>query len=161
MMTAVPTIKQLPDDGSFIEFEARFAELDATQLFRAFTNPELLVRWWSQTAVVEPRIGGQYTLTWPDMSWELTGAYEEFEPPARLVFTWQWTHEPDLPMRRVTLDIQPSGGGSILRLRHDTYGLGEAEMADRQSHIDGWQHFLPRLGELVGSKSDGEVESDS
>jgi len=71
------------------------------------------------------------------------------DPERRLAFTWGWDHQPDLPQRTVALDFQPlPEGGTRLIVTHGPYGEGDAEAADRQSHLNGWRQFLARLAEL-------------
>lgn len=140
---------QLPGDDSEVRFEAAFPDTSPDRLFGYFTKPELLVQWWPQTAEVVPQAGGRYELAWPAMGWRLYGEYTEFEPGRRLGFTWQWDHQPELPVRQVDVEFTPAGDGTRLRLMHGVYGEGEAEAADRQSHIDGWLFFLSRLQEVA------------
>lgn len=145
----IPEVRLLttPDDHMLIA--AEFSNLTPTQLFDHFTQPELLLKWWPQGAETDARIGGTYHLSWPGMSWHLRGIYCEFIPGERLVLTWAWDHQPELPERTVEMDIQPATNGSTIRLKHGTYGDDEVERADRQSHIDGWLHFLAQLQSLA------------
>jgi uncharacterized protein YndB with AHSA1/START domain len=121
------------------------ATFSPQKAFDYFTRPELLTRWWPQEASVEPRAGGVYRMGWPAMNWELSGRYSIFEPAERLAFTWQWSHRPDLPARTVDVVFEPAGQGSRLTVTHGLYGDTDAEQDDRQSHIDGWIHFLSKL----------------
>jgi uncharacterized protein YndB with AHSA1/START domain len=98
---------------------------------------------------VEPRVGGRYRLLWPAMGWELFGHYATFEPGERLAFTWEWTHEPELPARLVDITFEPHGDGCRVTVTHGSYGHTAVEKEDRQSHIDGWFHFLGRLQRLA------------
>ena len=79
------------------------------------------------------------------MNWELSGKYLVYEPGAWLVFTWQWQHRPDLPQRTVAVTFETVDGGTRLAIAHSAYGNTAIEQEDRQSHIDGWLHFLGRL----------------
>ena len=139
--------------------------------------PERLTRWWPSVAEVDPREGGSYQLSWPNMQWSLRGTYSEVSaPPARsdeaadvipvaddrasdsatprgggaLAFFWKWDHEPDAPTRDVAIRIDPMGQGTRLLLEHGTYGESADELEVRKGHEEGWRHFL---GQLSGLKS--------
>ena len=142
-------IQQLPSGHDRVVIVAQFPQLTPEQLWQAFTDADWLTKWWAQAAVVEQPAGSpfptSYHLQWPAMNWHLHGDYTTFEPPTKLVFTWRWDHEPDLPTRQVTIHIEPAAQGSQLQLEHGYYGDGSVEADDRQSHIDGWQFFLGQL----------------
>ena len=137
-------------DNSTLEVRAEFPGISPDDLFRWFAEPGLLIRWWPQEAVVDGRVGGSYRLSWPAMGWHLNGEYTEFAPGSRLAFTWRWEHEPNLPDRLVTLDFSAAPAGSLLTIHQGTYADTEADQADRQSHIDGWTHFLSQLQATAG-----------
>jgi uncharacterized protein YndB with AHSA1/START domain len=120
--------------------------LSPDEAYRAFTEPASLVRWWPPEAETDPRVGGTYHLSWPAMGWHLRGRYTRMEPGRALGFTWNWDHEPDLSERQVDVSFEPlPDGGTRITVVHGRYGEGDAEAADRQGHVDGWQHFLARL----------------
>jgi uncharacterized protein YndB with AHSA1/START domain len=138
-------LSQSGDDKRQLRLTAGYPHLTAAELFAYFTRPALLTEWWPPTAVLEPRPGGRYAFTWPAMDWTLSGEYLVFEPEQRLLFTCRWRHEPDLPERRVEIVVSNLDQGSQLQLTHEAYGDSEREQADRQSHLEGWTHFLERL----------------
>jgi len=109
------------------------------EVFAAFTAPDRLTAWWPEEADVDLQIGGAYRLSWPHQEWSLRGRYLEIQAPTRLRFTWSWDHE-QTPERTVTIDLAPSGAGSVITVDH-TCGSKE----EGQSYIDGWQFFLSRL----------------
>ena len=135
----------MPGDNSQLKLTAAFPQFSPEELFAFFTETELLQRWWPPQAAVEPRVGGAYHLSWPDMDWLLRGEITDFEPGRRLGFTWRWDHEPDLPTRQVDLVIEPAGAGSRLIITHGRYDERQRDQDDRQSHLDGWTYFLGQL----------------
>jgi uncharacterized protein YndB with AHSA1/START domain len=142
----VMTVQWLERDGTRIVAELRIASADPEHVWRLWTEPDELSRWWPDEADVDLDVRTLH-LAWPRMEWHLRGRILELEPPRRLSFTWNWDHEPGLPERTVTIDLArvAEAAGTELRLTHGDYGDGDVEAADRQSHIDGWDFFLPRL----------------
>ncbi len=72
------------------------------QVWKAFTDPEILARWWGRagsTTTVEQmdvRPGGKWRYVWrhPDgRELEMHGVYREVTPPERLVNTEAWGAE--------------------------------------------------------------------
>ncbi|WP_374687973.1 SRPBCC domain-containing protein [Promineifilum sp.] len=136
---------QQPSGSDHMVVAADLPDLSPRQAFDYFITPELLARWWPPEADVDARSGGEYVLRWPKMGWALSGRYTAFEPGERLAFTWQWAHRPELPARTVDVRFAPSATGCRVAITHGTYGDSPVEQADRQSHIDGWLHFLGQL----------------
>lgn len=143
-------IQELDQGADRLVLQAELPRMTADQAFAQFVQPELLTRWWPAEAEVDARAGGWYDLSWPAQNWHLRGRYTIFEPGRALAFTWQWDHEPEQPMRHVAIDFAgyAKGSGCLLTVTHAVYGESAAEQEDRQSHRDGWQHFLGQLAEL-------------
>jgi uncharacterized protein YndB with AHSA1/START domain len=125
---------------------------DPMVIFDHLVRPELLALWWAPAAQIDPRQGGEYALSWPAQGWTLRGHFTQYEPDERLAYTWRWDHEPDLPERLVTIVLAPAGAATLLALSHSLYGSSPAEQADRDSHRQGWLHFLGRLEESLASQ---------
>ena len=143
-------IEELDAGHEWLRVAADLPSVGTEGLWRAWTDPDELARWWSQEAELDLRVGGAYHLGWPAMGWHLRGEYTEVARPERLAFTWAWDHEPDAPVRTVAIDFQPfvDGSGTRMVITHGPYGPGREEAEDRQSHLDGWRHFLERLASL-------------
>jgi uncharacterized protein YndB with AHSA1/START domain len=135
---------QQPSDPSHMVVVADL-RLSSRRAFDYFITPELLARWWPPEADVDARLGGAYTLRWPTMHWQLSGRYTAFESGKHLAFTWQWAHHPELPARTVDVRFALSANGCRVTITQGTYGDSPVERDDRQSHIDGWIHFLGQL----------------
>jgi uncharacterized protein YndB with AHSA1/START domain len=96
----------------------------------------------------ELRPGGAYRIEIDDGAgkhYSLAGEYREVRPPERLVFTWQWAHEPKDLVSVVTAELRAVGSGTEVRLRHE--GLAEAT---REGHRSGWELCFDRLTQEMG-----------
>jgi hypothetical protein len=51
----------------------------------------------------------------------------------------------------VEVRFEPAGPGTLLTIRHGTYGEGDQK--ERAGHIEGWQFFVGRLQELMAGES--------
>jgi uncharacterized protein YndB with AHSA1/START domain len=123
-------------------------------VFRAFTEPDLLERWFCPSPDVhlrvlelDLRIGGRYRFlfTFPDdRPKAVIGAYRVIDRPGRLTFTWTW--EPPDPHAGqetiVTVDLVDKDGGTELTLSHVNFPSDPL----MQQHKNGWAGTLDRLG---------------
>jgi uncharacterized protein YndB with AHSA1/START domain len=119
------------------------------QVFAAWTDPDVLKRWWkgapdfeTPLAEVDPRAGGAYRLKMTTPAGEVHsvhGEYTEVRPPERLAFTWAWEGLPGVS--QVVVDFIEDGGGTEVVIVHT--GLAEAE--SRGQHEQGWNAVLASL----------------
>lgn len=144
-------VRQIASPRNVLVMACDYVDRLPEQLFAQWTEPELLTQWWPQEAEIEAHAGGAYHLAWPRQNWHLVGNYIAFESGVCLAFTWRWRHEPGQPTRYVVVAFAPSGNGerggtgTRLTVTHSLYGDEQAEQDQRQSHLDGWMHFLARL----------------
>jgi uncharacterized protein YndB with AHSA1/START domain len=126
-------------------------EIRATpeQVFRALTDPEELMKWWSARGMLTRahtnlRPGGEYRLEFlsPDgeAAW-VKGQYQVVEPPRRIVKTWFNSKFPDL-RNTVEFRLEPSTGGTRLTLVHS--GLADRPEAF-EDYEKGWPDVLGYL----------------
>jgi uncharacterized protein YndB with AHSA1/START domain len=142
-----------------LRLERRF-QAPPEAVFDAWTNPEVLRRWWAAgpgwetpAADVDLRPGGRYRLTMRDPAAQaehtVTGEYVEVRRPDRLTYTWAWEPEPDGPdmgpPSRVTVDFVPDGGGTRVELTHSELASDES----RAQHEHGWNAVLDNLAKLA------------
>ena len=143
-------IRELDANTDSLTLEADLPVPPST-VFDYLVTPDLLIRWWPPQVEVDARPGGGYVMSWPNQGWHLRGEFTDFDPGNRVAFTWHWDHEPDLPTRLVSIHLEPTATGTLMRLIHGAYGQDAIEQADRASHREGWLHFLGRLEQAIAS----------
>ncbi len=122
-------------------------------VFRAFTDPKKLPRWFSPSADIgteilehDFRVGGRYRFgfRFPDGErTTVTGVFREIASGERLVFTWSW--EPPDPHAGVetlvTIVLREEQDGTEIVVTHDRFPRHEI----RDRHDAGWRTTLDRL----------------
>jgi uncharacterized protein YndB with AHSA1/START domain len=118
-------------------------------IFPFLTDPQKIVRWKGVDAMVEASPGGMYRVNVTGVK-HAVGEYVEVDAPHRVVFTWGWEGDEQLPpgSSTVTIELIADGEGTIVRLTHS--GLPDGADA---AQLQGWEHFLPRLA-IVASGGD-------
>ena len=140
-----------PEAGDAVQREVHIAARPEV-VFSYFTDPVKMLQWKGTEAFLDPRPGGLYRVNVTG-SEVVRGEYLELVPYSRIVFTWGWEKGPVTPgSTTVEVSLTPDGDGTLLRLRHS--GL-DAE--GQQSHLIGWEHYLPRLA-LAASGQDAGVD---
>ncbi len=142
------SVTQIPSANDTLVISAQFPTCSAGKLFEYWIEPHLLRQWWPPVAEVEPRVGGAYHLSWPEMKWHLRGCYTAFEPGLKLAFTWQWEHHAF--QEDVVVTFEPLGEqGTTMTIVHGPYDNSKQSQEDRQSHLDGWLYFVAKLQEVT------------
>jgi uncharacterized protein YndB with AHSA1/START domain len=123
-------------------------------VFRLLTDPTQYVRWKGKLAELEPRPGGKFRVAFASTKDIAAGKYVEVVPGRRVVFTWGWEGNEQVPpgVSTVEIDLIPEGAGTRLRLVHR--GLPEEAIA---SHTEGWDYFLPRLEDVAEGREPREA----
>lgn len=126
-------------------------EAEPATVFEFFVDPEKMVRWKGTRADLDPRPGGLYSVDVTGQA-RARGAYVELDPPRRVVFTWGWDGDPDVPPGSSTVEVtlEARGESTLVRLVHS--GLPPAK---RALHREGWEHFTERLRVAAGGGDPG------
>ncbi|MCI4342031.1 MAG: SRPBCC domain-containing protein [Thermoplasmata archaeon] len=148
-----PKVASLAPDYAFVLIRADLPRSAPGKVFDCWARPELLTKWWPEQAKLEFRVGGKYRYSWPGADWHLGGAFIAIDPPKELAFSWRWEHHPE-STTVVKVSIAPGvTGGTTLFVRQGPYTDAPGDVEVRQSHIDGWIFFLPRLEALAAPLS--------
>lgn len=110
-------------------------------VFQYFVDPGKMVRWKGMHADLDPRPGGVYSVDVTHQA-RARGSYVEVDAPRRVVFTWGWEGDDEVPPGSSTVEVtlQPKGRDTLVRLVHS--GLPDGK---RELHREGWLHFTSRL----------------
>jgi uncharacterized protein YndB with AHSA1/START domain len=125
-------------------------------VFKAWTEPERLVRWWGPQGFTTPsckldvRPGGAWRICMraPDGTdlW-LQGAYREVVEPERLVYSWAWEDAEGDPGHEtlVTVTFAKHGEKTKLTVHQAVFESVKA----RDMHQGGWTVALNHLAEYL------------
>lgn len=130
--------------------------------FQIFTGS--MGSWWPKhhsinrspirEVVIEPAQGGRWFETGEDGSECQWGRVVAWEPPSRLVLSWQidrnFQFDPDL-MTEVEVRFSPDGDGTLVQLEHrlDGYGEAAAHMFDIFDGSNAWQATLEEFAKAA------------
>lgn len=139
--------------ANIVELTVRL-EAPPDEVFGFLTDAERYVRWQGVKAELDPRPGGVYRV-WMDADTVARGEFVVIDPPRRLVFTWGWEGNGDLPPGSTTVELllEADGDGTVLSLRHT--GLPDGEAA--AMHEEGWRFFTDRLSKAVHGDDPGPM----
>ena len=131
-------------------------EASMATVFEVITSPEHLKEWWPDEAVLEATPGAQGHLVFGDRT-----AGEVHVPQVTVVdavpprlFSFRWTHPEGEDAQvgnslLVTFELAERAGGTLLRMTETGFremGWEVAVLEEQyRDHVDGWNHFLPRL----------------
>jgi uncharacterized protein YndB with AHSA1/START domain len=126
-------------------------------VFDAWTNVEVLRRWWhtehnweTSEAEVDLRVGGTVRVVMRDPQTDTEygggGTYTEIEPPTRLAFTWTW--DGDTRRTLIEIDFEETDGITTVRFTHSALWDEEAV----RSHEDGWSKLFDSLERVLASR---------
>jgi uncharacterized protein YndB with AHSA1/START domain len=115
-------------------------EAQPERVFAYFTDPEAMVRWMGDYALLDATTGGEFAVDINGVP--VRGRYLEVQPPHRLLISWGHAGSERLPPGASTVEVRftAAAGGTDVEIVHR--GLPEPYAA---GHARGWRHFLDRL----------------
>jgi uncharacterized protein YndB with AHSA1/START domain len=140
-------------ESAALRLERSF-DAPAEDVFDAWTNPEVLRRWWcagtdwrTPVAEVDLRVGGGYRLSMEDPEasarYTVRGEYIEVRRPQRLVYSWSWEDSGGQPGHVSTVAVDFLGDGQRTTVVVEHSGLESAD--SREKHRVGWEGCLENL----------------
>ena len=128
------------------------------KLWRAWTDPQALKRWWGpdandrvSLAQLDVRVGGRYRIVFGGprgTDHEVRGVYREVVPNRRLVFTWTWPNTTPERESVVTIVFRSVQDGTELDFRHEQF----FDEAARDGHQRGWGSAFDKLDAYLRSE---------
>ena len=126
------------------------------KVWRAWTDPEALKRWFGPGAVHDPvsvaevdvRVGGRFRIVFGGPKGdehEAQGVYKEVVPNRKLVFTWTWPRTTPERESIITISLKASGGGTDFDFLQEQF-FNEAA---RDGHLGGWTSTFAKLERVV------------
>ena len=125
-------------------------------VFRAWTEPEEIKKWFGPGQMVEPmiaqvdlRVGGQYRFEMhpsESMTMTIAGTYHEVQPPERLVYTWlhDWGDgKKSEDETLVTVEFLDQGEKTEVVLTHERFATQQA----CEEHQNGWNNALEAMNQ--------------
>lgn len=121
-------------------------------VFDVVSRPEHIEKWWPDEASFEPVPGEVGELVWGDRAKVAPIRVIDVDPPRTFAFRWV-APDGQLPEEDnsllVTIELEPSGAGTILHLTESGWrekGWEGAVLEEAfRDHERGWDLFLPRL----------------
>jgi uncharacterized protein YndB with AHSA1/START domain len=131
----------------------------AQRVFDAFTNPEVMRRWWhaereweTSEAEVDLRIGGEIRVVMGDpkagAEYGGGGRFTEVDPPRRLAFTWIWDDDANATRMLIEIEFEQRDGVTVVRFTHS--GLWDEEAV--RSHRGGWNGAFDNLAAALAER---------
>jgi uncharacterized protein YndB with AHSA1/START domain len=127
--------------GRWVRMTRRL-EAPPPRVYRAWSDPEELPRWFPEQVEGGLAVGSRAILVWPDRRvwWEVL----EAEPPRRFAFRWPWLDE--RLVTKVTIAIAPVGYGSRVDLEDGPFPIDAPGGLDAWAEaIAGWSEALAQL----------------
>ena len=150
-------------DATAVRLQRTIAASPA-DVYRAWLDPALLVRWMSPRglgvtrAEVDERPGGSFRI-WQDADGVAAGGFEcelrELVPAERIVLDWRFVGPERVadPAHdsRLTVTLRAAGAGTELTLVHERLEAFRAAMPDVAENISvGWELALDKLAVVFG-----------
>jgi uncharacterized protein YndB with AHSA1/START domain len=136
-----------------------FVRASPTTVFRAITDPKLLVTWLSDRAELALRRGGRYVLGWTDGPTH-TGTVLRLVPGKSITLSWEWEGV-GVHGTRFKLSVESKDDGSLLKVEHSGFPR-DGKWVDLYAGAEwGWTYFAMNLkavlegGHDLRSKYDG------
>lgn len=125
-------------------------------IFKAISDPKDLVLWFPDVAILEPKVGGKFKISFlkdskkskmkMDMDFINEGKILEIITNKKLVHTWHWNQIPYFPETTVVWDLESLGNNKTrITLSHTGFSGKEEGPASLEEHAKGWSFFLNEL----------------
>ena len=140
-------------DGNQLFIEREF-NASPEELFRAWTDPKILIQWMGpgpvkcKEATVDLKIGGSYRIHMVSDEGDhiATGEYLEIVTGEKLVFTWGWEGG-EVKDTQVTVSLEKIGKKTKMGILHEKFATAEAA----EKHTMGWNGCVVKLEQYLNN----------
>jgi uncharacterized protein YndB with AHSA1/START domain len=118
------------------------------KVFEAISDPDLLARWFVDTASLPQRKGGSYTFGWTDGPTH-SGKVVDFARGRYLTLAWTWPGREQLGSTRLRMSVEPKAGGTVVKFIHSGFKTRGPWVDLYDGAIRGWTYFLMNLKSVL------------
>jgi uncharacterized protein YndB with AHSA1/START domain len=131
------------------------------RVFAALTEPKLLTKWFVTKAVVTPRKGGSYRLSW-GKAYSMRGRVLEFDAPRKLRLAWvDHLGGSKVFETEARFEIVKHGRGAKLTVTHRGFKSGKKWVVLHGGVASGWAYYLQNLRSVLDHGTDLRSPSDA
>jgi len=144
--------------GSLALEQVRVFDASTEQVFRLFTDPTELAKWWGPHGFTTPeiqidvRVGGslRFTMQPPEgEAFHLSGEFLEIQPPSKIRFTFRWDEPvPDDRETVAAVSLESLGGSTGVTLTHGDFATEER----LELHRSGWADSFEKLDAVLKAR---------
>jgi uncharacterized protein YndB with AHSA1/START domain len=117
-------------------------------VFRAISEPELLVRWFLAKADLPKERGGPYRFEWAG-GYSHEGKVLEFVRDRRMSLSWPNGARSERFLTRVTFTLRRAGNGTFLTVRHTGFPRTPIGIEQYGGTASGWAYYLMNLRSVL------------
>lgn len=140
-----------PPKGITLRLRRRYPRRSEV-VFRAWTNPDALRRWWCPAGwapaefEVDLRVGGAYRLGMRRIEGGdavyVRGRFLVVSPPETLIYTWKWENAfEQMGETQVTVKFIDCAGGTELELTHEPLPEISICLRHRTAWVEAWRRL--------------------
>ncbi len=127
-------------------------------VFDVVSDPVHVQQWWPDEASYEAVPGSSGEIVFIRDGERVPMAFQVVDAVPPRLFSFRWTQPDGEPARPdnsflVTFDLEPAGGGTLLRMTETGFrerGWEAAVLEEAyRDHASGWDHYLPRLAPYI------------
>ena len=127
-----------------------YVEASTETVFARLTDASAIKKWQAEIVDADPVPGGVFRLAEPGGT-QIEGHYVEVVPYSKVVFTWGGIAGVGPGQSTVEFLLEPSGTGTLVRLRHYNLPASSFDAHDREWALRG----LPKLKAVAEGRDPG------
>ena len=134
------------------------------KVWQAWTDPDIITKWFSPHANIEPKKGGAFELFFDPTNHEhqcTKGCkITRFEPQMHLSFSWRGPDEfhhvmdPENPQTHVHVSLKEIGADTEVTITHNGWRTGKDWKEAKDWHLRAWTHVINSFEKFFNEKSE-------